>query len=255
MKIGFILPDQHFPLHDKKAFSVILQALDIIRPSVFINLGDVGEWESVSAWQWKGKKQPPLEYQLPIINKEIKVVNKYIDQIDEKLEEIGCNEKYMLEGNHDQWLDKFVEKYPYMKHYTFERACFIKKRGYKYFEHNVPLKIGKLHFIHGAYVGGNHAKKTLESFGVNIVYGHTHDIMRYNIARLEDGAISAWSLGCIKDLSLAKNKWLKGKPNNWQHCFGVVYFYSNGEFVLNVIDIVNGRSSVWGQTIVSKGKA
>ena len=72
-----VIPDQHFPLHDQSAVNVTLQALEMIKPDLFINLGDVGEWESVSAWQWKGKKQPPLEYQLPLIDKEIKEVNGF----------------------------------------------------------------------------------------------------------------------------------------------------------------------------------
>ena len=249
MRVGFILPDQHFPLHDQKAFKVVLKALEIIRPSFFVNLGDVGEWESVSAWQWKGKKLPPLEYQLPVINKEIKVVNKLVDVLDKQLTFVGCNERYILQGNHDLWLDLFVEKYPYMKFHTFKEACRWTKRGYKYLEHNVPLKIGKLNFIHGVYTTPNHAKKTLESFGVNIIYGHTHDIQRHNITRLEDGAISAWSLGCIKRLDLAANKWLKGKPNNWQHAFGVMYLFPDETFRLEIVDIINGKTNVWGKAI------
>jgi hypothetical protein len=68
-KRAIVIPDQHFPIHDQAAVNVTLQAMEMIKPDIFINLGDVGEWSSVSAWQWKGKKQPPLEYQLPLINK------------------------------------------------------------------------------------------------------------------------------------------------------------------------------------------
>ena len=60
VKRAVVIPDQHFPLHDQPAVNVTLQALEMIKPDLFINLGDVGEWESVSAWQWKGKKQPRM---------------------------------------------------------------------------------------------------------------------------------------------------------------------------------------------------
>ena len=53
-KRGIVIPDQHFPLHDQRAVNVVLQAIEMIKPDIFINLGDVGEWESVSAWRWKG---------------------------------------------------------------------------------------------------------------------------------------------------------------------------------------------------------
>lgn len=53
----------------------------------------------------------------------------------------------MLQGNHEIWMDNFVEKYPYMKDYTFPKACRIKERGYKYYEYNVPLKLERLTFF------------------------------------------------------------------------------------------------------------
>ena len=81
---------------DQKAVNVVLKSIEMIKPDIFINLGDVGEWSSVSAWQWKGKKQPPLEYQLPLIDKEIKEVNEGIDQFDKVLDKVKCKKKYIL---------------------------------------------------------------------------------------------------------------------------------------------------------------
>ena len=49
MKRAIIIPDQHFPIHDERAVDIVLQAIEYIQPEIFINLGDVGEWESVSA--------------------------------------------------------------------------------------------------------------------------------------------------------------------------------------------------------------
>ena len=76
MKRAVVFPDQHYPIHDVKAMNVALQVLEESKPDIFINLGDVGEWESVSAHRYKRRKRPPLEYQLPIIDQEIIDVNK-----------------------------------------------------------------------------------------------------------------------------------------------------------------------------------
>ena len=51
----------------------------IIKPDGYIDLGDTGEWSSVSHWQWKKKRRPPLEYQLPSVIKEIEEVNMFKD--------------------------------------------------------------------------------------------------------------------------------------------------------------------------------
>ena len=38
-KRAIVVPDQHFPIHDKKAVSVVQQAIEIVKPNLFINLG------------------------------------------------------------------------------------------------------------------------------------------------------------------------------------------------------------------------
>lgn len=251
VKRAVVIPDQHFPIHDQAALNVTLQALEMIKPDTFINLGDVGEWSSVSAWQWKGKKQPPLEYQLPLIDKEIKEVNEGIDQFDKVLDKIDCKDRHILAGNHDEWLTYgFCERYPYMKkEYSFEAACRWKERGYKYYEYNQPLKIGKVNFIHGAYATTYHAKKHLEAYGSNLIYGHTHDIQRHSITKLDSGTIGAWSMGCLKDMSPKKNKWLRGRLHNWNHAFGIVDFFKGGNFKVEVVEIVKGVTSLWGKKL------
>jgi len=248
---AIVIPDQHFPLHDQQAIDVVLKAIEIIKPSIFINLGDVGEFNSVSAWKYKKIKQPPLEYQLPEIDEDIKQVNEGIDQFDRVLDKIKCEKKYVCTGNHDIWLDNFVLKHPYMKEYTFKKACKWEERGYNYVPYNKPLRIGKVRFIHGVFATMYHAKKHLEAFGVNLVYGHTHDIQRHSLSKLGDGTIGAFSLGCLKDMSPEKNQWLRGSLTNWNHAFGIIDFYKGGNFKVEVVEIVKGRTSVWGEMIVA----
>ena len=126
-KRGIVIPDQHYPLEDRAAVECVKKAILKIKPKVFINLGDVGEWESVSAWRYKDKKLPPLEFQLPLVEEDIRLVNEGLDEWDEVLKKVGCKEKHLLQGNHDLWLDNFANKYPYLNDYTFEKKCRIKK--------------------------------------------------------------------------------------------------------------------------------
>tara|TARA_R100000664_G_C2759984_1_gene150589 strand:- start:12763 stop:13524 length:762 start_codon:yes stop_codon:yes gene_type:complete len=248
IKRAIVIPDQHFPIEDKKAVSVVLKAIKIVKPTLFINLGDVGEWASVSPWKWKRKKKPPVEYQLPIIDREIIEVNRRIDIFDEALDEVKCKKKIICAGNHDEWLDSFVGEHPYLSDYTFKEACGWKERGYKYYSFNHPVKIGKLTFIHGAYTTQYHAKKHLDSYGENIIYGHTHDIQRHTKTDL-GGTKAAWSLGCLKDMSPQKNKWLRGRLHNWNHAFAIIDWFRGGNFKVEVNEIINGKTTVWGHEI------
>ena len=83
IKRAIVTPDKHVPLHDRAAISVVRQAIEIIKPDIYIDLGDLGEWGSVSHWQWKRKKKPPLEYITPRIEKDIISVYEFLDDMDE----------------------------------------------------------------------------------------------------------------------------------------------------------------------------
>tara|TARA_Y100000758_G_scaffold295156_1_gene252839 strand:+ start:42 stop:797 length:756 start_codon:yes stop_codon:yes gene_type:complete len=250
MKRAVVFPDQHYPIHDVKAVNVALQVLEIAKPDIFVNLGDVGEWESVSAHRYKRRKRPPLEYQLPIIDQDIVAVNKELDRVDAILDKVGCKERYICQGNHDIWLDKFVEENPYLEEYKFRDACHWDKRGFKFYYYNKVLSIGKLSFVHGAYTGPTHAKKHLESYGCNLMYGHVHDLQRHSMTRLKDGAISAWSLGCLKDMRPEKNTWLRGRLTNWNHAVAIVDFFKNGNFTVQIVEIVKGKTVLNGKEII-----
>ena len=79
IKRAIVTPDKHAPIHDKAAINVVCKAIELVKPNIYVDLGDLGEWASVSHWQWKRKKKPPLEYITPRVEEDIK--NRY-DEVD-----------------------------------------------------------------------------------------------------------------------------------------------------------------------------
>ena len=53
VKRYIVTPDKHFPLHDEAAIKCLVKAIEIVKPTGYVDLGDVGEWHSASHWQWK----------------------------------------------------------------------------------------------------------------------------------------------------------------------------------------------------------
>ena len=51
-----VTPDKHFPTADDAAIKCVIKAIEIIKPDMYIDLGDVGEWEGASHWQWRKKR-------------------------------------------------------------------------------------------------------------------------------------------------------------------------------------------------------
>jgi hypothetical protein len=156
----------------------------------------------------------------------------------------------MIEGNHDAWMNAFVAENPFLKSdYLFKNAVRLKERGYNYHKNGDFLTIGKLNFYHGNhYATVNHTRNHLTKLGTNVMYGHHHDIQQASVTHL-GGQKSAWSIGCLKDMSKEKNSWLGGRQHNWSHAFAVVDFYDKGLFTVHVVQIVNGKTSLWGEVL------
>ena len=183
-----------------------------------------------------------------MLDASVKEVNKGMDQIDKYLDKVGCKERHFCQGNHEVWLDIYAKKHTRPRFFT-ENALKLKERGYKFHPYfrKIPLKIGKLNFTHGHRAGMHHAKAHLAMYGESVIYGHTHDLQRHTHTGL-GGTISAWSLGCLKDIEKDED-WLRGNLTNWNHSFAVVDIYKNDDFCVHVVEIIKGRTSLWGEVI------
>jgi|TARA_Y100000034_G_C6897201_1_gene413941 predicted phosphodiesterase len=244
-----VIPDTHFPLQAQEAINCVLKAIKLVKPNIFICLGDLGEWYSVSPWRYKRRKRPPLEYVIDDLKVESEAVNAGLDSFDKALDSVGCKEKHMMEGNHDDWLNKFVSEFPYLSQYKFKNIMDLDGRGYKYYPYGKYMKLGKAYFYHGGhYMTANHTRQHAMNLGKNIIYGHVHDVQRSGVTHV-DGPHHAFSLGCLKNMSMESNIWLKGRQVNWAHAFAIMDFFDNGNFRIDVVDIHKGKTFVWGQAI------
>lgn len=249
VKRAIVTPDKHFPLADTAAINCVVKAIEIVKPDIYIDLGDVGEWQGASHWQWRKKKRPPLEYQLPFIEQDVIGVNAGMDIIDEALDKANCKDKHLIEGNHDDWMNRFVNEHPYLTQYRVPTTLKLSERGYKYHKAGKYVKMGKLVFYHGHHFAGiHHTRNHLLKLGCNIMYGHHHDIQQTSVTHF-DGQKSAWSIGCLKDMSSEENEWLGGRQHNWSHAFAIVDFFDRGLFTVHVMQIIKGKTALWGSVI------
>jgi hypothetical protein len=251
-----VIPDIHAPLHDEPAVRCALRAIEVAKPDILIMLGDLGEFEGASHWQWKKKKRPPLEYQLEAIDKDIADANDMLDRFDRVAERVKVKRKEFLQGNHDEWLDRLVEENPYLERtrheygqgYLFRHAVGLHRRGWRYHQLNDILKIGHLRFCHGYAVRGlHHARQTLIRYGCNMIYGDKHDIQSASVTHV-DGQKEAICVGCLKRLDREANKWLKGAPHNWGHAFATVDWVGS-KFSAQVHRIIDGCVPFYGGII------
>lgn len=257
-RTAFILPDQHYaPPGDKAggvdpaAESVALQAIRIVKPDIFINLGDVIEGDSVSHFRYKKVKRPPLEYMITALLPELKAGNEGMDRFDRELDKVGCNERHLTWGNHDyNWMMDFIAMHPYLEDkYHPDIAFKLKERGYESYEYGKLLTIGNCNFYHGGlYTGINVERDHALRLGANVVIGHHHHIGMNAVSHI-NGPHACWCLGCICKL---EKPFLQNRKTAWQHGFGICHFNSDGTFLMEVVHIFRGQAIVYGKRVVAK---
>ena len=50
-------------------------------------------------------------------------------------------------------------------------------------------------------------------------------------------------------MSKEKNAWLGGRETNWCHAFGIIDWFDDNNFRIDVIDIHKGKTYVWGKLV------
>lgn len=229
--------DTHVPYHDRPALTAFNKFLDWYKPHGLINIGDFWEGESVSRWPAKtatSRRAPP----------ELLACRKELDETESTAGK-QCRFKRFFIGNHEAWLDQYlVAKIPEVLDgleelgldLSVKKLLQLKERGYRTIPENECLRIGEAHFIHGMYTNKYHAQKHLDVWRCNIYYGHTHDVQSASNVSIY-GLHHAQSLGCLRDLNA---RFMKGKPNNWLHAFGVFEFRHDGLYTMTVPMMIKG---------------
>lgn len=244
-----VQPDTHCPEHDVAAVDAFCQFLSHYKPHGLINIGDFLENESVSHWEPKTSKPRRL---VP----EILKAREVLVQID-KAAGPQCVYKRFLIGNHEDWLEQALvnrvsEIYDDIDQLdidlTVKKMLGLQDLGYRVIPLNEILQLGELHFIHGYYTNLHHAKKHLDVFGVNLMYGHLHDVQSHSGVSVR-GVHEAISLGCLRSLNAM---FMKGKPNNWSHAFGIVEYRIDGSYTRYVPVMINGKFSFGGKLFAGK---
>jgi hypothetical protein len=156
--------------------------------------------------------------------------------------------KVWIEGNHDFWLNEYLEQHPQMTG-SIERkkTLDLKARGWKHYECGEIVRVGKLNFIHGETLNGQyHAKTAVDRYCSNVVYGHFHTIQSA-IKVLPHDANQRWAAWSMPAMCQLNPTYLRNKPTCWVNGFGIIEFFEGGHFNVSQIVVDKGRFSYGGR--------
>jgi predicted phosphodiesterase len=234
------LPDVHLEANKEihKALKVALNFIENITPEIVIWGGDFLEMGSLSKWN-DGK---PLLMEGNRYIEDCKLGRSILEKVSDY-----CERQIYLEGNHEDWLNKYLERHPELVGKLDLRIDLgLNELGIEFIPVNKVFSIGKLSFIHGWHTNKYHTASTLDRYQDNIFYGHTHDhqsIVRINWATQIPHI--GMSLGCL----CSKNPhFLRNKPNSWINGFGFFEVRGDGFFTPYFIPIIDGVFTYGGVT-------
>lgn len=168
-----VIPDSQIPFHCRKSFRAIEKYMADETWDEYLHIGDLMDFDQLSRWN-KGSAGLIQGREL---SKDYAEVNRILDRHQSIVRKNNPKAKFtLLLGNHDIRPEKYTDDFPQLKGtIEIEHGLRLMERGFKVvrcYPDGEVYRIGKAHFIHGLYTGGNHAKKTVDAFGKSIFYGH-----------------------------------------------------------------------------------
>lgn len=240
VKRGIVLTDLQYPLHNPKLLKNVERYMMDEHFDYLIYLGDFMDMDAISHHAIEAGNQRSLE------GKRLKKDYEEMSEILRRHRGIvtrRCKVYYFM-GNHEEWASKFVDKYPMLEGMIEpENNLPFKELGIEVVAPRKFVKLGKIHFIHGdiwggGYVSANHAKKMVETFNRNVVYGHHHTLQAHT--KLSpvgiDETHTAYCLPCLAD---TQPEWAKDRPTPWLNGFGV-FSVTNDNFSIFPVVAING---------------
>lgn len=226
-----VIPDLHVPYHHKPTFNIILQVVKDIQPEHIVFIGDCFDAEALGSWTKDTVEEG--------LYKTLDEIEQFQEEVLDPLRNIASDsEYYWCGGNHDmQRVKDAIEDLKGRRKVINLDKMFP---NIKMTEYNQYVKIGKLHYTHGTYHNKYHARKHVDNYQVNVMYGHTHTVQSFTKhTKTDRDPIKATSIGACCNLN---PNYMKNKPNAWVHAFAVVNYFENGNFTSHINEVIDGKT-------------
>lgn len=248
--IRVIIPDSHGSMIDKRARDAFLNDLQRLDPSEIVMLGDHVDAGGLYSKHSRQAKED-LEYSYC---EDLDAANDFIDEIQKRAPSAAI---HYIEGNHEYHIERWaVENLAHKKDVeTFIKdngpaaKLRLEERGIRYYRRmgfyhglSIPnsIRLGKCYFTHGIGHNKYATAKHVESFGANVVHGHTHRAQEYKKRTVDRDSIAAWCPGTLAKL---QPTYRHTEPTDWSHGYGLQFVNrKSGRFLHINVAIISGES-------------
>lgn len=236
-------------------FKALLQFLESNHIDGFILGGDMFDNAEVSPHT---RNKPKVRFEAKTLHINTKGFDqKVLKPIEDRLDK--DTNKIWISGNHDHWLEQYIEEHPELEG-SLERPETLRlaERAWDVFACGEVFKFGKLMFAHGEtlsgfgnQVTGRPAKKAVECYCGNIVFGHFHTLDIYTKVMPFDES-QKWVGVSSPCLGETNAHYLRNRPTSFLNGFVIIEFRSNGAFNIFPVVVTDGTFTFGGKTYRGK---
>lgn len=148
-------------------------------------------------------------------------------------------------GNHDDWMDKFIQERPEMEGLlNQDKMLRFKERGVVGLEYGSVYRVGKAAFSHEllrnrkTFTTKYHSARMSEDYSKTIFYGHFHTHQAFIRVTHDSKPNAAVAIGCLSDLNPG---WKRNEVNGWVNQFLFMEFDGKGHFTWYAPILINGK--------------
>lgn len=233
-----VLPDIHASVdgeHDANALATVEEFIASRRWDGYLNLGDLIDFSIISSHNIGNLRA----VEGGRILEEYKVADAILTRHEKIIRTNNPQARMIyLEGNHEFRIERLIDANPALEgSLEVEKVLDLNKRRIEWirsWSKGELFTLGNCAFHHGLYCNDHHAKKMVQRFGKNILYGHVHDQQSYSShGHPAENVLIGASLGC---LCKVPQQYLRGSPTRWVQAITIFeYDTVSGEFWFNVI--------------------
>lgn len=245
-----IVPDSHGCYIDKEAAAAFLSDLEILRPAEILMLGDHLDCGAFLSENMVLGTVPETD---ATFEDDVKATNVFLDEIQKRVP--GASITY-IEGNHEARIERQIIKWSkgnasvaksIRKVYGPELVLELDKRCIRFIKRSErydglsmrgTIDIGNCLARHGKKCGKHAAQATVEQFGCNVVFAHTHRVQVASKATPR-GVAYGWSFGCLAQLIPL---YYDTDPTDWAHGYGIQAVNPDSGFLTLQVPIIGGKS-------------
>lgn len=230
-----LLPDPHFPKHNRKAISVANDIVLDIKPRWTVCTGDLADFDCLSTYA-RYESRISLEAQFAMME-------EWFDELASQ----GTPLTHLLEGNHEERARRPGSvKRELFELVSCQKNLNLEKRKIRWVPYsnqpNEMLRIRGLTILHGLSHGKYAAFDHATDWG-NCAFSHTHRI-QLGMAIDKGKPVYGWNIGWLGDAK--KFEYMhKGRPRGWQNAVGVFRLPKSGRVQGYIVRIDNGKAELF----------